>query len=115
MGTITEAMSDAINTKKVKKEIYIDGVHEYDYIFDDVDSGIALHSLYCSNDNSWSEDTKRKMVIQLMDNGDVVEFNNIDPCFPMDYLCVERLHILLRLYSQQSKYEMIDPSARKQF
>ena len=115
MGTITEAMSDAINTKIVKREIYIDGTHEYDYLVDNVSSGITIHSLYCSNDNSWSEDTKGKMVIQLMDNGDDVEFNNIDLCLPIDYLCVERIHILLRLYSQQSKYEMIDPSAKKQF
>lgn len=116
MGTITETVNNVINTEKiVRKEIYIDGRHEYDYLVDSLSSNVTIYSLYCSQDNEWGESVKGKLAIQLMDNGDGVEFNNLDLCKSVDYLEVEQLHILLRLYSQYSKYEMLDPLDKKEF
>ena len=115
MGTLTEAMSGVINTKIVKKEIYIDGIYEYDYLVDSISSDVTIYSLYYSQDNTWGNETKGKLAVQLMDDGDGVEINNINICKHIEYLELEQLHVLLRLHAQQSKYEMLDPLAKKEF
>lgn len=116
MGTITEVMKNAIKSSSVvKKEIYVDGIFDYVYLVDTISSNVVIHSLYCSDDDSWGDDVKGKMVIQLMDDGNGVEINNLDLCKQIEYLELEQLHILLRLHSSQSKYEISDPSAKKQF
>jgi hypothetical protein len=116
MGTITEAMQNAINIGKAfKEEIYINDVHDYDYVVDCISQDVCIHSLYCSQDDSWGDDLKGKMVVQLMDDGNGVEINNINTSIHIDYLELEQLHILLRLHSSNSKYERVVPSNKTIF
>lgn len=115
MGTITEAMKDAINSSSlIKKNVYVDGIHEYDYLKDDLSSEIAIHTLYHSNSNVWHQNTKGTMAVQLLDDGDGVQINNVD-INNIEYLELEQLHILLRLHAQLSKYEILDPLDKKEF
>ena len=87
------------------EEIYIDGIHEYDYLKTETKDQ-TIHTLYYSDHLEWSSSIVGTKAIELIDTHDDVVIEKIDTTKPMNYLQVEQLHIILRLYSQDCTYEI---------
>jgi len=74
-----------------------------------------VHTLYFSDDEEWADNMKKQVAMQLVDNGDGVEIIGINAKKHLDYLEAEQLHILLRLSSTHSVYQITEPSIKKEF
>jgi hypothetical protein len=113
---LTNHISDVIAKKKEvpKEEIYIDGVHEYDYnkIEDDV---LTIHTLYYSNWIEWVDGVKTTIALQIIDTGNGVVIQNLESTKEIDYLKLEQLHILLRLTSESKSFKKSEPSSKLDF
>jgi len=53
--------------------------------------------------------------MQLLDNGDGIEILSANTKKHLNYLQAEQLHILLRLSSTHSVYQITEPSPKKEF
>jgi len=95
------------------EEIYIDGIHEYDYL-KTATKDETVHTLYYSDHIEWSGGIVGTKAIELIDSGNGVSINNTS-LNDEDYLRIEQLHVLLRLYSQPSVYEISQPSIKTKF
>ena len=118
MAKLTEEIQKVIdNTSDVlyKEEIYINGVHEYDYHKLEAAKHITVHTLYFSDDDEWSEHLQKQVAMQLVDNGDGIELIGVKLKKTIDYLEAEQLHILLRLASTHSVYQIAEPSIKSSF
>ena len=98
-----------------KEEIYINDKHEYDYHKHDVSKNITVHTLYFSDDEEWNFDLRKQVAMQLIDNGNGIEIIGACNKKVMSYLEAEQLHILLRLSSTHSVYEIAPPPVKKEF
>lgn len=87
------------------EEIYIDGIHEYDYLKTNVE-GSMIHTLYYSDHLEWSSSLVGTKAIELIDNGNGVQIKGLALDEEENYLRIEQLHIILRLYSQECTYEI---------
>lgn len=96
------------------EEIYIDGIHEYDYLKTETEDQ-TVHTLYYSDHIEWSRSIASSKAIELIDTNNDVIIEKIDTNKPMNYLQVEQLHIILRLYSQETAYEIAPQSVKKYF
>lgn len=56
------------------KKIFVDGVHEYDYQVEVVDSGVK-HTLYYANSEAWSNHLRETEVINVIDTGNGFDFS----------------------------------------
>ena len=85
----------------MKQQIFIDGIHEYDYeLIDD-----NLHALYYSNGGKWTEYVKGMVAMSIRNDGDGLE--RMDRLLNrIDYSEAEQLFILLKLITQPAKYEI---------
>lgn len=118
MGKLNKAIQDVIdNTSDVlyREEIYINGVHEYDYHKLRATPNDTVHTLYFSSNEEWADHIKKTVAMQLVDNGSGVEIIGISTKKSIDYLEAEQLHILLRLSSYKSVYQITEPSIKKDF
>ena len=117
MGKLNKSLQDVIDdTSKMvhKEEIYIDGRHEYNYHkFNSKQS--TVHELYHSDNEEWSLHIRNTIAMKLIDNGDGIELNSIDFKKTIDYLQTEQLHILLRLSSHESIYQISEPAIKRNF
>lgn len=98
-----------------KEEIYINDKHEYDYHNHKVSKKINVHTLYYSNSEEWSDNLKKEVAMQLVDNGDGIEIIGACNKKVMTYLEAEQLHILLRLSSGHSVYQIAEPTPKREF
>ena len=118
MGKLTEEIQKVIdNTSDVlyREEIYINGVHEYDYHKLNVTTDVKVHTLYFSDDEEWSDDLRKQVAMQLVDNGDGIELIGVNSKKMIDYLEAEQLHILLRLASTDCVYQISEPTPKRTF
>lgn len=118
MGKLNKAIQDVLdNTSDVlyREEIYINGKHEYDYHKLQATPDTIVHTLYFSNDDEWSDHLKQTVAMQLVDNGDGVEIIGACTKKTLNYLEAEQLHILLRLSSVHSVYQIAEPTPKKDF
>ena len=118
MPKLTEEIQKIVdNASEVlyREEIYINSRHEYDYHKLEATSNVTVHTLYFSNDDEWSDSMKKKVAMQLVDNGDGIEIIGINAKKQLDYLEAEQLHILLRLSSTHSIYQIAEPTPKKEF
>ena len=113
MGKITEALQKEIDNKKSIEEIYIDGKHEYDYCFNNDD--VPTYSLYHSLDDYWSDHIKGTEALRLEDTGNGVKIIGLSSKKEVNYSQIEELHILLRLYTQVTHYEIVTPPIKTLF
>lgn len=95
MGTITEAMANAIETKNsyFKKEIFINEKHKYDFFIDIISNDVALYTLYYALDDKH----KQEKAMQLMEIDKQIQINNNNSIF-FNKSEVKLLQILLNLY-----------------
>jgi len=96
------------------EEIYIDGIHEYDYLKTETKDS-TIHILYYSDHIEWDSSIVGKKVIELIDNGNGITINQLKTDEELNYLEIEQFHVLLRLYSQESTYEIAPPSVKRYF
>ena len=118
MATLTKAIQDVLNNTSdmlYRKEIYINGKHEYDYHKLEATKEATVHTLYFSDDFEWNEDIRKTVAMQLVDNGDGIEIIGVNSKKQIDYLEAEQLHILLRLSSGQSVYKIAEPTPKREF
>lgn len=98
-----------------REEIYINDRHEYDYHKLEATPDVTVHTLYFSNDEEWSEDIRKQVAMQLIDNGDGIEIIGACNKKHLNYLEAEQLHILLRLSSTHCVYQIAEPAPKKEF
>lgn len=96
--------------KQEKTNIFINDVHEYDYV-KDVSNGITNHMLFYSNNDVWSEHLHETLAASIIDNGDGYQLGGNakpDKKGMIDYHYAQQLEILLRLadLEQTNKYEL---------
>ena len=118
MPKLTEEIQKIVdNASEVlyREEIYINSRHEYDYHKLEATKNVTVHTLYFSDDDEWSDSLKKKVAMQLVDNGDGIEIIGINAKKQLDYLEAEQLHILLRLSSTHSIYQIAEPTPKKDF
>lgn len=118
MPKLTEEIQKIVdNASEVlyREEIYINSRHEYDYHKLEATRNVTVHTLYFSDDDEWSDSMKKKVAMQLVDNGDGIEIIGINAKKQLDYLEAEQLHILLRLSSSHSIYQIAEPTPKKDF
>ena len=96
------------------EEIYIDDIHEYDYVKKETKDE-CIHTLYYSDWYGWADSIKGKKVIELIDSGNGVTIKDLVIDEEVDYLRIEQFHIILRLHSEQCKYQIAQPSLKKDF
>ena len=118
MATLKKAIQDVIdNTSDVlyREEIYINGRHEYDYHKLEAKQNTTVHTLYYSDDFEWADNVRKTVSMQLVDTGGGLELIGINSKREIDYLEAEQLHILLRLSSPKSVYQIAEPSPKTDF
>jgi len=98
-----------------REEIYINDVHEYDYHKLKATSSTTVHTLYYSDHYEWAEGSRKTVAMQLVDDGNGIEIIGINAKKHIDYLEAEQLHILLRLSSSHSVYQITEPAVKKEF
>lgn len=89
----------------MKKQIFIDDIHEYDYQLTDDN----LHTLCYSNGSEWVENVKETVANTVIDDGNglIIRFDKANKTgIRLDYSEAERLFILLKLINQPAKYEI---------
>jgi hypothetical protein len=96
------------------EEIYIDGIHEYDYLKTKTEDSM-IHTLYYSDHLEWTSSIVGTKAIELIDSGDGVQIKGLALDEEENYLKVEQLHIILRLYSQESTYEIAPAPSKREF
>jgi len=96
------------------EEIYIDGIHEYDYLKTKIE-GSMIHTLYYSDHLEWTSSIVGTKAIELIDSGNGVQIKELALDEEENYLKVEQLHIILRLYSQESTYEISPQPVKRDF
>lgn len=118
MGKLNKAIQDVIdNTSDVlyREEIYINGKHEYDYHKLEAAKHATVHTLYFSDNDEWADAMKKQVAMQLIDTGDGIQIIGICTKKEIDYLEAEQLHILLRLASTHSVYQIAEQPIKKDF
>ena len=118
MAKLNEEIQKVIdNASEVlyREEIYINGRHEYDYHKLEAAKSVTVHTLYFSDDEEWGDSTKKQVAMQLVDNGDGIEIIGACTKKNLNYLEAEQLHILLRLSSTHSVYQIAEPAPKKEF
>jgi len=118
MATLSKEIQNVIdNTSEVlyREEIYINGKHEYDYHKLEAAEKATVHTLYYSDSDEWDNIVKRAVAMQLVDTGDGIQIIGVSTKKQIDYLEAEQLHILLRLSSTHSVYQIAEPTPKKDF
>ena len=118
MAKLNEEIQKVIdNASEVlyREEIYINSRHEYDYHKLEAAKNVTVHTLYFSDDDEWSDNMKKQVAMQLVDNGDGIEIIGACNKKNLDYLEAEQLHILLRLSSTHVVYQIAEPTPKKEF
>jgi hypothetical protein len=98
-----------------REEIYINDRHEYDYHKLEATKEATVHTLYYSDDFEWADHVRKTVAMQLVDTGGGIEIIGVNSKREIDYLEAEQLHILLRLSSSHSVYQITEPAVKKEF
>ena len=118
MATLTKEIQKVIDTateELYREEIYMNGVHEYDYHKLSATETVTVHTLYFSDTSEWDENIRKQVAMQLVDNGNGIELIGISTKKELQYLEAEQLHILLRLSSENCVYQIAEPAPKKDF
>jgi len=118
MAKLNEEIQKVIDNQSdvlYREEIYINGKHEYDYHKLQAAEHATVHTLYFSDDEEWADNLKKQVAMQLVDTGDGIQIIGACTKKVLNYLEAEQLHILLRLSSTHSVYQIAEPSPKKDF
>lgn len=118
MATLTKEVQKAIEEESnvlYREEIYINGKHEYDYHKLEAAKHATVHTLYFSDNDDWDQSVRKQVAMQLVDTGDGIEIIGTCTKKTLNYLEAEQLHILLRLSSSHSIYQIAEPAPKRDF
>lgn len=118
MAKLNKQVQDVIDNSSdllYKEEIYINGKHDYDYHKLNAAERATLHTLYFSDNDEWTDNLKKQVAMQLVDTGDGIQIIGLSTKKEIDYLEAEQLHILLRLASVHSVYQISQPTPKRDF
>ena len=118
MAKLSEEIQKVIeNESKVlyREEIYINDKHEYDYHKLRAAEHATVHTLYFSGIDEWNDNLKKQVAMQLVDTGNGIQIIGVNTKKEINYLEAEQLHILLRLSSTNSVYQIAEPANKKEF
>jgi len=118
MAKLNKQIQEMIdNTSDVlyREEIYINDKHEYDYHKLRAAEHATVHTLYFSDDDEWADNLKKAVAMQLVDTGDGIQIIGVCTRKEIDYLEAEQLHILLRLASVRSVYQIAEQPIKVKF
>jgi len=118
MAKLNEEIQKVIDNQSdvlYREEIYINNKHEYDYHKLQATDHVTVHTLYFSDNDEWADSYKKQVAMQLIDNGDGIEIIGACTKQHLNYLEAEQLHILLRLSSTHSVYQITEPAHKKEF
>tara|TARA_R110000868_G_scaffold190368_2_gene434006 strand:+ start:156 stop:512 length:357 start_codon:yes stop_codon:yes gene_type:complete len=118
MATLSKEIQNVIdNTSDVlyREQIYINGKHDYDYHKLEAAQHATVHTLYYSDNDEWVDCIRKTVAMQLVDTGDGIQIVDVWTKKEINYLKAEQLHILLRLASVHSVYQIAEPTIRKDF
>lgn len=118
MATLSKEIQNIINNTSdvlYREQIYINDKHEYDYHKLNAAPHATVHTLYFSDNDEWADNLKKQVAMQLVDTGDGIQIIGITTKKEIDYLEAEHLHILLRLASVHSVYQIAKPTPKKDF
>jgi hypothetical protein len=118
MAKLNKEIQEIIDKAKenlYKEEIYINGKHEYDYHKLEASPNNTVHTLYYSDHVEWSEHVRKTIAMQVVDTGNGIEIIGISKKKSINYSEAERLHILLRLSSDNSVYQISETSPKRDF
>lgn len=79
--------------------IYIDGVHEFDYI-----KNGDVHALYHSFGEQWSEDSKGELAFSIEEDGNGLILPS--KMKRLDYCTARYISIILKLALEEVRYEV---------
>ena len=88
----------------MKKQIFIDDIHEYDYEYA-IKGNIKFHTLYYSNGSEWTEHVKGMIAMSIVDDGNGLQGTE-ESSNRINYSEAEQLLILLKLINSPAKYEI---------
>lgn len=80
------------------KKIFVDDVHEYDYVMEEMEDG-EIHSLYRSNSKSCSDHVIGEIAVSIFNSGNGFEINVPKKIKKLDYSDAFALSILLKMLS----------------
>lgn len=118
MAKLNKQIQDVLDNSSdvlYREEIYINGKHEYDYHKLNAAEHATVHTLYFSDNDEWADNLKKAVAMQLVDTGDGIQIIGLCTKKEIDYLEAEQLHILLRLASVHSVYQIAEPTPKKDF
>lgn len=115
MTKLNKTILEEIDAKIYLEEIYINDKHEYDYSTHRDGDNHMIHTLSFSDSDDWSDDIKRKVAMQLCDDGNSVKIRGLCSKKNLTYLEAEQLHILLRLSSGNTVYKIAPPPVKREF
>lgn len=87
----------------MKKQVYVDERHEYDYdIIED-----TIHTLYYSLGDHWSTPYRGEIAFQIQDDGNgLIILTKFTQKNRINYSEAEYMFIMLKLINQPAKYEI---------
>jgi hypothetical protein len=113
---LNAAIKAVIDRNKLhREEVYVDGVHEYDYVMDDTDCDITAHTLLYSDYHEWSENVRETVALEIINTGDGIIIKDLNTNEEIDYLKIEQLHILLRLLDEGTVFQISEPAVKTSF
>ena len=111
-----KAKEEVIDKKLIhREEVYVDDVHEYDYVKDDTDCDTTLHQLYYSEHSDWADNTKATLALEIVNTGNGIILQGLKTNVEHNYMKIEQLHILLRLIDEGTRYQIAQPSIKTSF
>lgn len=89
----------------MKQEVFVNGVHEYDYEFREEGQNM-IHSLYRNHSAIWREDVQGEGLLRIVDDGHGLAFSS-KPFSQVDYDQAIHLRILLGIIYRDEDFELI--------
>ena len=114
MKKLNKMVMSMIDNSTYKEEIYINNKHEYDYSVDQGSDGV-IHTLSYSDSEEWGDDLKKRVAMQIIDDGNGIKIIGLCSKKNLSYVEAEQLHILLRLSSGNCVYQIAPPPAKRDF
>lgn len=86
-----------------KQAIFEDGVHEYDYSYNEA---TREHILYYSQGEQWTDHCKGEIIMQIKDTGNELKILSLEKRNQLNYHEAVCLTILLRIIHRDYKFEI---------
>jgi hypothetical protein len=85
------------------RHLLVNNEYEYDYDLTCNDNGEYVHSMYYSDTDNWSQNTRSTLALEIVDTGNGLRFGEKH----LDYHEFNKLHLLFRLIDDnENKFQV---------